>query len=77
MNNFRYDPALGIGKAACRRIPCARLNCLEMLKTSWDIDLNDKEQPQYGVNERYLYHRKFKEYNNLIVVDLVTTNVTS
>ena len=31
----------------------------------------------YGVNERYLYYRKFKGYNNMRVVDLVKTNVTS
>ena len=33
MYNFRCDPDLGIGKAACRKIPCACLTFLEMLKT--------------------------------------------
>ena len=31
--DFRCDPDLGIEKEACRRIPCACLTCLEMLKT--------------------------------------------
>ena len=33
MYNFRSDPDLGIGKAACRRIPCACLSYLEILNT--------------------------------------------
>ena len=33
MYNFRCDLDLGIGKAACRRIPCACLTCLEILKS--------------------------------------------
>ena len=40
--NFRCDPDLCIGKAACRRIPCACLTCLEMSKTPWDKELNDQ-----------------------------------
>ena len=35
MYNFRCDPDLGIGKAACRRIPCACLSCLGILNTLW------------------------------------------
>ena len=32
--NFRCDPDLGIEKAACRRIPCACMTCLELLESS-------------------------------------------
>ena len=60
MYNFRCDPDLGIGKAACRRIPCACLTCLEMLKTPRDKELNDQSQLQYMINERCLYWRNFK-----------------
>ena len=42
MNNFRCDPDLGIGKAACRRIPCACMTFLEQLETPWDKKLNDQ-----------------------------------
>ena len=35
----------------------------------------DKEQPRYGVNERCLYWKMFKGYNNRRVVDLITTNI--
>ena len=31
MYNFRYDSDLGVGKTACRRIPCVCLPCLEIL----------------------------------------------
>ena len=31
MYNFRYDPDLGIGKAACRQISCASLSFLGIL----------------------------------------------
>ena len=39
MYNFRCDPDLGIRKAACRRIPCACLPCLEILKLPWEKEL--------------------------------------
>ena len=51
MYNFKYDPDLGIRKTACRRIPYSCVTRLQMLNTPWDTDLEDKEQPRYGVNE--------------------------
>ena len=39
MYNFRCDPDLGIGKVACRRITCACLPCLEILKLPWEKEL--------------------------------------
>ena len=77
MYNFRCDPDLGIGKAACRRIPCACLTCLEMLKTPWDKEFNDQSQPRYRINEWCLYWKNFKGYNNWRVVDLITTNIAT
>ena len=77
MYNFRCDPALGIEKMDCRRIPCACLSCLVILNTPWGIGIADTNQQRYGVNERYIYWRNFIGYNNWRVVDLVTTNVTS
>ena len=74
--NFRYDPDLVIGKLAYRRISCAYLTCLEILRNPWDIDLNDKEQPRYGFNKRCIYWITFKGCNNWRVVGLVTINVT-
>ena len=41
MYNFRCDPNLKIGKVSCRRISCACLTCLEMLKIPWDKELDD------------------------------------
>ena len=35
MYNFRCDPDLGIGKVACRQIPCACLTCLGFLNIPW------------------------------------------
>ena len=76
MYNFRCDPDLGIGKAACRQIPCACLSCLEILNTHWEKVIVDRNQPRYGVNEWWIYWRNFMGYKNWRVVDLVTTNVT-
>ena len=76
MYNFRCDPDLGIGKAACRRIPCVCLSCLEILNLPWEKGIVDREQPRYGVNERCIYWRNFMGYNNWRVVDLVSTNDT-
>ena len=75
MYNFRCDPDLGIGKADCRRISCACLFCLETLSTPWEKEIVDRDQPRYGVNERYMYWKNFKGYNNWRVVDLITTNI--
>ena len=36
MYNFICDPDLGIWKAACRRISCACMPCLELLDNPWD-----------------------------------------
>ena len=47
-----------------------------MLNTPWDIDLDDKDQPQHRVNQQYIYCINFKGYDNWRVVDLVITNVT-
>ena len=33
MCNFRCDPDLGIGKADCRKIPCACLSSLRILNS--------------------------------------------
>ena len=44
MCNFRCDLDLGIGKVACRWIPCTCLTCLERLNPPLDKDLNDKDQ---------------------------------
>ena len=60
MYTFRCDPDLGIGKEACRWIPCAFLACLEILNTPWKKELADKYQPRYGVNEQCLYWKMFK-----------------
>ena len=68
MYKFRFDPNLGIAKAAYRRIPSVYRTCLEILKAPWDNDLKYKNQPRYGVNERRVYWR---------VVEFVKTNVTS
>ena len=57
--------------------PCTFLTSLEILKNSRGIVLVDKYQPRYGINERCIYWRNFKGYNNWRVVYLITTNVTS
>ena len=48
-----------------------------MLKTPYDIDLDDKDQARCGINDQCIYRRKFEGYKNWRVVDLVITNVTS
>ena len=77
MYNFRCDPALGIGKASCRRTPCACMTCLELLETPRDKKLNDQSQPRYEINERCVYYRNFKGYNYWRVVNLATTNIVT
>ena len=48
-----------------------------LLETPWDKVLDDQLQPRYGINERWLYYRNFKGYNNWRVVNLATTNIAT
>ena len=48
-----------------------------LLETPWDKELDDQLQPRYGINERWLYYRNFKGYNNWRVVNLATTNIAT
>ena len=64
MYNFRCDPDLGIGKAACRRIPCACMTCLELLETPWAKELDDQSQPRYKINEIVYVDEKKGGYGN-------------
>ena len=45
---FRCYPDLGIGKVACRQISYAYLTCLQILKSTWNVELNYESQPRYG-----------------------------
>ena len=55
------------------------MTCIEIVKTPWDIDQDDNDQPRYRVNEWYIYiyWRYFKGFNNWRAVDLVTTSIPS
>ena len=46
--DFRCDPDLGIEKEACRRIPCACLPCLEILKLPWEKELQTESNHDTG-----------------------------
>ena len=51
-HNFRFDPDLGIGKAAVRRIPCACEACLLKLTKPYDMKNPDGPQVRYEGSEK-------------------------
>ena len=51
MYNIRYDPELGVGKAAVRRIHCANSFCTEQLDLSWNKNEKDTSQKRYSTNK--------------------------
>jgi len=65
MYTFRCDLDLGIEKAACRRILCVCLTCLEILNIPWEKEIADKEQPRYP-----FFPLKFPSYNNAPALEI-------
>ena len=70
--NLRFDPDLGTGWAAVRRIPCACDACIEQLKLPWNRQLNLKQQPHYAPgNQQCKYWPIFEGLNDWIIIKLV------
>ena len=45
--NLRFDPKLGNGVCAIRRIPCACVECASMLDKTWISSMPSDEQERY------------------------------
>ena len=45
--HFRFDPKLGMGICAIRRIPCACVSCTSMLDKPWIYGIPSDEQERY------------------------------
>ena len=46
--HYRFDPRIGHGKFAMRRIPCLCKHCLDTLDKEWIPGVCPKDQPCYA-----------------------------
>ena len=69
--HLHFDPQLGVGKAAIRRIPCGCESCIKMKHISWDDDItNIADQPRFAHNAECKYIKIFSELNDWIIVSI-------
>ena len=61
---IRCDQDLGLGRDVVRRIPCARISCIEQFELPWENNEEVSNQKSYGVNKYYFYWNVFDGLNN-------------
>ena len=62
--HIRYDPDLGEGFCAMRRIPCSCSVCVEQLSKPWLPNLGKTQQPHYDIEpETFKYSSILRGYN--------------
>ena len=66
--HYRFDPRLGHGKCAMRRIPCLCEQCCEMLDKKWIPRVQAENQPCYSPVTNCKYHKILGDYNNWIIM---------
>jgi hypothetical protein len=71
MYNFRFDPDLGLGKGAVRRIPCGCDTCYAQLSLPWRNGKTFLEQDRYARNENCAYWPLFEGLNDWTQISLV------
>ena len=74
--HYRFDPRLGHGKCAMRRIPCLCDQCCEMLDKKWIPGVNAENQPCYSPVLNCKYHDILGDYNNWIIMPFITYSNT-
>mgnify|MGYP000211327405 FL=1 len=71
--HLHFDPQLGAGKAAIRRIPCGCKSCIRMKHLPWNQNIkNIADQPRFAHNAECKYIHVFGELNDWIIVRMET-----
>ena len=66
--HYRFDPDIGYGKCAMRRIPCLCVQCTDQLDKAWIPGVDAEAQPRYAPVYNCKYHAILGEYNNWIIM---------
>ena len=69
--HIRFDPELGKGFCAMRRIPCACYGCVEKLSKPWLPNLKKRQQLHYVIEpETCKYSSILRGYNKWYIAKL-------
>ena len=75
--HLNFDPNLGHGICAIRRIPCACVACTSMLDQPWIYDIWLKKQARYQPVINCTYWPVLGPYNNCNIIHLTPPSITS
>jgi len=66
--HYRFDPDIGYGKCAMRRIPCLCVQCTNQLDKEWIPGVDAEDQARYAPVRNCKYHGILGDYNNWIIM---------
>ena len=75
--NLRFDPKLGMGKCAIRRIPCACVACTSMLDKPWISGIPPEKQERYKPVTKCTYWQVLGAFNNWNIIELSSKSTSS
>ena len=75
--HYRFDPRIGHGKCAMRRIPCLCKHCLDTLDKKWISGECAEDQPCYAPVLNCKYNQILGHYNNWIIMEFEVSENTN
>ena len=69
-NHLLFDPKLGHGICAIRRILCACVGCKSMMDKPWISGITSKKQAHYQHGTNCTYWSVLGSYNNWNIIEL-------
>ena len=74
--HLRFDPKIGIGKCAIRRIPCACVARTSMLEKSWISGIPSDKQDRYKPVTKCTYWPELGAFNNWNIIKLLSNSTS-
>ena len=71
-----FDPKLGMGKCAIRRIPCACVPCTSMLEKPWISGIPPEKQEHYKPVTKCTYWTVLGAFNNCNIIELLSKSTS-
>ena len=75
--HLRFDPKLGMGKCAIRRIPCVYVPCTSMLDKPWISGRPSEKQERYQQVTKCTYWPVLGAFNNWNIIQLSSKSTSS
>ena len=75
--NLRFDPKIGMGVCAIRRIPCACVACTSMLDKPWISGISSDKQERYIPVTKCTYWPVLGAFNNWNIIQLSSKSTLS